>query len=124
MRLSGASRDDGEDVALKVIEATKTQLEPYRRFIQEIEFLQGLGDFPGVLPLVDAHLPERPSSADRPWLAMPIATPIAVALADAPLETVVTALAEIAATLARLAERDVGHRDIKPGNLYSSTATG
>src|SRR6266511_4089453 len=113
-----ASRDGGEDVALKVINTTKTQREPYRRFMQEIEFLRELGDFPGVLPLLDAHLPQRPSSADRAWLAMPIATPIANALAEAPLETIVTALAEIAETLTRLAERGVGHRDIKPGNLY------
>src|SRR6266545_2618214 len=113
-----ASRDSGEDVALKVINATKTQREPYRRFVQEIEFLRGLGDFPGVLPLLDAHLPQRPSSADRAWLAMPVATPIANALAEVPLETIVAALAEIAETLARLAERGVGHRDIKPGNLY------
>jgi serine/threonine protein kinase len=113
-----ASRDGGEDVALKVINTTRTQREPYRRFVQEIEFLRGLGDFPGVLPLLDAHLPQRPSGTDRAWLAMPIATPIANALAEAPLETIVGALAEIAETLARLAERGVGHRDIKPGNLY------
>src|SRR6266536_724138 len=113
-----ASRDGSEDVALKVINATKTQREPYRRFVQEIEFLRGLGNFAGVLPLLDAHLPQRPSSADRAWLAMPIATPIANALAEAPLKTIVAALAEIAETLARLAERGVGHRDIKPGNLY------
>jgi serine/threonine protein kinase len=113
-----ASRDDGEVVALKVINTTKTQREPYRRFVQEVEFLRRLDDFPGVLPLLDAHLPQRPSSADRAWLAMPVATPIANALAEAPLETIVAAFAEIAVTLARLAERGVGHRDIKPGNLY------
>ena len=49
---------------------------------------------------------------------MPVAKPIAVALADAPLETIVAALAEIAATPPRLAKRGVGHRDVKPGNLY------
>lgn len=113
-----ASREGGEDVALKVINSTKTEREPYRRFVQEIEFLRALGDFPGVLPLRDAHLPERPSHADRPWLAMPVATPVTHALQEVPIETVVAALAEIAATLARLAERGVGHRDIKPGNLY------
>jgi serine/threonine protein kinase len=112
------SRDGGDDVALKVINTTKTQREPYRRFAQEIEFLRRLGDFPGVLPLLDAHLPQRPKGADPAWLAMPVATPIADALAEAPLETVVAALTEIAVTLARLAERGVGHRDIKPGNLY------
>jgi len=113
-----ATRASGDEAALKVINTTKAQREPYRRFVQEIEFLRSLGDFPGVLPLLDAHLPERPSSADRAWLSMPVARPIAAALADAPLETIVVALAEIAATLARLAKRGVGHRDVKPGNLY------
>jgi serine/threonine protein kinase len=113
-----ASRHGGEDVALKVINTTKTQHEPYRRFVQEIEFLRELGEFPGVLPLLEAHLPQRPSSAERAWLAMPVATPISKALAEASLETIVAALAEIAETLAGLAERSVGHRDIKPGNLY------
>jgi len=54
---------------------------------------------PGVLPLLDADLPEKPTKDDRPWLAMPIATPIADALVGKPLETVVSALAEIAGTL-------------------------
>jgi serine/threonine protein kinase len=55
-----ASHKDGEVVTLKLINTTKAQHEPYRRFIQEVQFLQKLGDFPGVLPLLDAHLPERP----------------------------------------------------------------
>jgi hypothetical protein len=110
---------DGEEIALKVVKSTKAHSEPYRRFTREIEFLQTIGDFPGVLPVVDAYLPKQPSRADRPWLAMPIATPIAFALADATLETVVTAVAALADTLARLSEEhQVGHRDIKPGNLY------
>jgi serine/threonine protein kinase len=108
----------GEPVALKVIAATKAGKEPYRRFIREIEFLRSLGDTRGVLPLLDAYLPDKPSKDDRPWLAMPVATPIADALVDADLETVVEALAQIAETLARLASADVAHRDIKPGNLY------
>jgi serine/threonine protein kinase len=72
-----------------------------------------------LLPLLDAHLPERPSKADQPWLAMPIATPIAPALEGRPLADVVGAVAAIADTLARL-QRDfnIAHRDIKPGNLY------
>ena len=115
-----ATRDglDGE-VALKVINATKPDKEPYRRFVAEIEFLQSLSDTNGVLPLIDSFLPQDPSSENRPWLAMPIATPIADALAGAELTTVVEAVLEIARTLERLErESGVGHRDIKPGNLY------
>lgn len=50
---------------------------------------------------------------------MPVARPISEALDGAPLETVVEAVARIAETLADLQDqRGLGHRDIKPGNLY------
>jgi serine/threonine protein kinase len=115
-----ATRDglDGE-VALKVINATKADKEPYQRFVAEIQFLQSLGDSAGVLPLIDAYLPDEPSKDDRPWLAMPIATPITAALEGAELTTVVRAVLSIAQTLERLKkEAGIGHRDVKPGNLY------
>jgi serine/threonine protein kinase len=115
-----ATRDNDEDVALKVVKTTKARREPYRRFVQEIETLRRLGDFPGILPLLDSHLPERPSSDDRPWLAMPLAVLINEALAEETLETVVTAVRDIARTLTRLAaEHELGHRDLKPNNLYA-----
>ena len=50
---------------------------------------------------------------------MPIATPIAKALARKSLAEVVGAVAAIADTLSRLqTDTGIGHRDIKPGNLY------
>ena len=113
------SEDSTEEVALKVVKSKKPDAEPYQRFVREITFLRQLGNYEGVLPVIDAHLPESPG-AERPWLTMPIATPITVALADASLDTVVQAAQVIATTLARLAsEHDLGHRDIKPGNLYA-----
>jgi serine/threonine protein kinase len=114
------ARRGGEEVALKVIHSTKATSEQYRRFVREVEFLRSIPNAPGVLPLIDSHLPDRPSSNDRAWLAMPVATPIAEALEDSELEEVVAALAGIASTLARLrAEHNVAHRDLKPVNLYS-----
>lgn len=115
-----ATRPDlGIPVALKLINATKVHKESYQRFVREIKFLRQHQSIPGVLPLVDANLPEQPSKDDRPWLAMPIATPIAEALEGKPLTDVVVAMASIAETLARLqSEMDIAHRDIKPGNLY------
>jgi serine/threonine protein kinase len=74
-------------VALKVINTTKVEREPYQRFVREIEFLRGHQDVPGLLPLLGAYLPDQPGRADQPWLAMPIATPIARALEGRPLGT-------------------------------------
>jgi serine/threonine protein kinase len=106
-------------VALKVLNVTKIEHESYQRFVREIGFLREHQGVPGLLPLVDSHLPDRPSRANRPWLAMPIATPIAQSLAGRPLADIVEAMAAVADTLARLqADFDIAHRDIKPGNLY------
>ena len=115
-----ATRPDTKTaVALKVLNVTKAEHESYKRFVREIGFLREHQAIPGLLPLLDAHLPDQPTRADRAWLAMPIATPIAHALASRPLASVVEAVAAIADTLARLqADYDIAHCDIKPGNLY------
>jgi hypothetical protein len=115
-----ATRSEGEQaVALKLIEVKKEEHERYQRFVREIGFLRTHQNVRGVLPLLDAHLPDHPSTDDRPWLSMPIATPIGEALAGRPLPEVVGAVAAIADTLFRLQrDFDIAHRDIKPGNLY------
>jgi len=112
-------------VALKLINSKKVEREPYQRFVREIEFLRSHQEVPGLLPLLDANLPDLPGRDDQPWLAMPIATPITNALEGRPLADVVAAVAVIADTLARL-QRDFGiaHRDIKPATCTNSTAAG
>ena len=40
----------GTAVALKVINATKVEREPYQRFVREIEFLRDHQNVPGLLP--------------------------------------------------------------------------
>jgi len=115
-----ATRPDWDaPIALKLINTTKVEREPYRRFVREIGFLKKHQAVAGVLPLLDAHLPDQPNKADPPWLAMPVAVPISRALDGKPLPEVVAAVAAIAETLARLQrEFNIAHRDIKPGNLY------
>ncbi|MHB1626596.1 MAG: serine/threonine protein kinase [Candidatus Dormibacteria bacterium] len=114
-----AVRDDArEPIALKVVRTWHLSREPYQRFVQEIKFLQERQSFDGLLPLIAAHLPDSPSTHDRPWLAMPIAVPIATSLVESSLPEVVGAVARVADTLSRLKEIGVAHRDIKPGNLY------
>jgi serine/threonine protein kinase len=114
-----ATRDGLEQpIALKVIWAA-TSNDTYRRFANEVAILRHLHGEPGILPLLDAHIPEAPSEDDPPWLAMPEATLIADALADASTEAIITAVREIAVTLAHLAAaHELGHRDLKPRNLY------
>lgn len=111
--------ESGQIAALKEIHARKADREPYRRFVTEIRTLQELGEFPGILPLLDAHIPEEPGTKDRPWLVMPVADPLSGAVAKADYPTLVGAVNSIARTLAALkVEYGIAHRDIKPGNLY------
>jgi len=112
--------ETGANAALKAIHARKVSKEPYQRFVVEIETLRRLGDHPGILPVIDDHIPDTPSESDQPWLVMPIARPLRDALADADLAAIVVAVGEIAKTLARLrAEHHLAHRDLKPANLYT-----
>ncbi|MCY3733740.1 MAG: protein kinase [Chloroflexi bacterium] len=113
------ARCDGEEVALKVLNQRRPESEAYRRFRNEIEALNRVGPRDHVLPLLDSHLPESPSRTNLAWLAMPIAGPLSEGLEQADLREVVTAVAEIARTLAQLEEEfQLHHRDIKPSNLY------
>jgi serine/threonine protein kinase len=79
----------GDTAALKVLKARSE--EPKERFTREIGFLREHQDLPGVLPLLDAYLPEVPSRADRAWLAMPLAIPIEQVLEGRPLQDAVGA---------------------------------
>ncbi|MFD4635014.1 protein kinase [Streptomyces sp. NPDC058284] len=73
----------------------------------------------GVLPVLDMD-----SSPDPEWFVMPTAQMLSDALHDRTaqgvpgLHTVVSVIAEISDTLARLADLGIAHRDIKPPNLF------
>jgi serine/threonine protein kinase len=107
--------DDRRKGALKVI--VQNQGDRLTRFRDEIEFLLRNPERAGVLPLIDSYLPTDKN--DRPWFVMPEALPLKKALGiDPEPSLVVAALAEIAASLADLAADGIGHRDIKPDNLF------
>ncbi len=117
-RVWEATGPDGEHVAVKELKAHRIDAEPYRRFRDEVAF-HTAGPHPGVLPVLDAHVPTTPSDGDPAWLAMPIAETVRMPLGtDPPLEEVVEAVRVYADTLARLAESGVHHRDLKPDNLF------
>ena len=108
----------GGHVAVKELKAHRLDAEPYRRFRDEVAF-HTAGPHAGVLPVLDAHVPAAPSREDPAWLIMPIAETVRMALGSAPtLDEVADAGRVYAATLARLAERGVHHRDLKPDNLF------
>ncbi len=79
-----------------------------------------VGQHPGILPMYEYSLPETPKQHRNPsWLVMPEATRIRTQLGESPpLEMVVLAVANLAETLAWLAQQGIFHRDIKPDNLY------
>lgn len=108
-RVSG---DDGRSGALKVSKHRRG--DRLARFLDEIEFLVDPG--PGVLPLIDL----APEGARDPlWYVTPEAIVLSSTIGDdVPAVERVTAVRDIACTLAGLAERGIGHRDIKPENLF------
>ena len=112
-------RCDGEEAAIKLLNQRRPESEAYRRFRNEIEALNRVGHHDHILPLLDSDLPELPSRTNPAWLAMPIARPLSECLTQSDLREVVTAVAEIARTLAQLQEEfQIHHQDIKPSNLY------
>jgi serine/threonine protein kinase/sugar lactone lactonase YvrE len=106
---------DGSEGALKLLRSSGR--ERRARFRAEIDFLLHHDPGPGVLPILDFSLPD--STAEDAWYVMPVARLLLEALdEEAGVAERVGALEHIARTLARLAERGVGHRDIKPDNLF------
>ena len=110
---------DTEVAALKILRVRGRGGARYARFRSEVAFLRTMAPPEGVLPLIDSHLPEAATDADPPWLATPVAQEIATALGPEPsVRAAVTAVRDVAGTLAVLAGQAIAHRDIKPQNLF------
>src|SRR4051794_29652499 len=71
-RVWEAADPDGVAVAVKELKAPRIDAEPYRRFRDEVAF-HSAGSRHGVLPVIEARVPEAPSRENPAWLAMPIA---------------------------------------------------
>ena len=109
---------DGKPAAIKLLHSHDPASNVYRRFQDEVAIMQELDGHPGVLPYLDAAVPDRPSKASPAWLVTPKATAISEALRDANFTDVVSAIQQIASTLSDLAAKNIAHRDVKPGNLF------
>ena len=115
-----AKSDKGDEVAIKFLFERHFANSRYRRFVDEIAFLKNMGPRKGIVPLVDSYLPDKPSKADRPWLATQLATPLTKALAEmgGDFWHIVESVQIIATTLKLIHEEGGAHRDIKPDNLF------
>src|SRR5258706_6671386 len=107
-----------EPIALKILTKFPLSKEPMERFRNEVRILGDLAGVAGILPVIAASIPDD-AMLGNTWLAMPIAIPIKMALTNDPsLKQTVSAVRDIARTLALLVERGINHRDLKPRNLY------
>jgi serine/threonine protein kinase len=113
-----AAHHQGHHGAVKVVRDQRPDRAAYTRFVREIETLRSLTPRPGVVGVLDDHLPEQPSRGDFAWLVMPVAQPLRTALSGRSVADVVAAFGDVADTLAELHESGLAHRDIKPANLY------
>lgn len=114
-----AQRKDLGEIALKILKSKRVESEPYERFRREVSALRRMGDRPGVLPLLNASVPEQVIHGEKAWLAMPVAEPLAIVLRDASTKLLVESAAKLADTLAGLQEQlQLFHRDLKPNNLF------
>lgn len=88
----------------------------YARFQSEVAVVRSLGGLPGIVPILDSHLPDNPTRADPALYAMPVGKRIPVEGGADP-EQVVQEFLEIADALVELHSRGIYHRDIKPQNF-------
>jgi serine/threonine protein kinase len=109
-----AEDESGKQVAIKFL--AKNRPVAYARFRDEVAVLQKVTGVPGILPILQANLPSTLEAA-RPWYAMPLGIPIDDWARRVTPRERVEAIAAAANTMAALHERQIAHRDIKPGNL-------
>lgn len=110
-----AINSSGDVAAVKVLHAH--QAARYHRFRTELSVLEQLRGDPGVLSVMDSHLPETPTSNEPAWYAMKIAEPLMKVVEQYEIERRLEVLIAVAETMSRLHGKKIAHRDLKPDNL-------
>jgi serine/threonine protein kinase len=109
-----AHNSNGQEVAVKLL--MKIKPIAYKRFQSEVKVLQSVRGISGILPVLAFELPDNVESS-RPWYAMPLAIPLLHGATMMDVNERVRAIADVAATMRQLHDRNISHRDIKPSNL-------
>jgi serine/threonine protein kinase len=107
-------------VAIKFLHPDFFGKQREQRFRDEVNFLSQEAHRPGILPLIDHHLPEKSGVDDRPWFSTPFAECFGQLPLAGPesLEKLVGHVHIIAQALTQLHEEEKFHRDLKPENLF------
>lgn len=105
---------EGQYQAIKLLK--KIRPKAYLRFKDEMAALDECKDIVGILGISDRHLPIDPNS-EAPFYIMPLAKPAETFLFSETIEKKIDAIIQVAETVAKVHERRIYHRDIKPGNI-------
>ena len=108
----------GEQFAIKFLK--KTTIKAYKRFRDEITFLEQYTGIVGIMPVVDKNLPQTIKGYDYKiplYFVMPLAESAENKLYVCSLSSKVSALEEIITMLCNLHANSIAHRDIKPENI-------
>lgn len=104
----------GQLAAVKLLQKLKPI--PYQRFLDETETVSRNSDVPGIMPIIDKHLPDQ-LGLEQPFYVMPLSEPSETVLKGKELLEKINAVIEIATVVSKLHQREIYHRDIKPANI-------
>ena len=108
------TRDGWSDHAIKLLRSIDSL--SYARFQAETAALAALEAVPGVIPMIDSHIPAS-AKGITPWFVMPIAETFEQYEVSRTPQQIVGDFIELAETLTILHSKHIAHRDIKPANL-------
>jgi len=116
-----AVNKQSNQAAIKLCRYEKNNNKILQRFCDEVRAFKACQNIDGVLQLLDSYTPEKFTSdiSSIPWLVTKLANPLEKVINDnCSLETIVSACASFANTLALMHDQGFSHRDIKPANLF------
>ncbi len=95
--------------------------DAYKRFYDEVTFMEQFGSINGGMPIIDKHLPKSSKRFESPKLpfyyVMPLSESAEQRIQTATIDEKIRIIQELLAMLTSLHAQDIAHQDIKPGNI-------